>query len=102
MPAKKKFIAAVSILIVLWIVTAFVSVFSGIYDAGIVETVTGGDSLASTIFYKIRVPRCSWRPSPGELSRYAERRSRPFSGTLSLRRLRSAFPEARRSGLLSP
>jgi iron complex transport system permease protein len=57
MPAKKKFIAAVSILIVLWIVTAFVSVFSGIYDAGIVETVTGGDSLASTIFYKIRVPR---------------------------------------------
>ena len=57
MPAKKKFLTAIAALTVLWIAVAFASVFSGIYDAGIMETVTGGDRLASTIFYKIRIPR---------------------------------------------
>ncbi|MGD9652001.1 MAG: iron chelate uptake ABC transporter family permease subunit, partial [Candidatus Dadabacteria bacterium] len=57
MTVKKKFIAAVGVLTILWIAAVLVSVFSGIYDAGIIDTVTGRDELASTIFYKIRIPR---------------------------------------------
>ena len=57
MIAKKKFIISLSVLFLLWAVTAVVSVLSGTYDMSILEALFRGDELAGTIFYKIRIPR---------------------------------------------
>ncbi len=57
MYAKKKFIIAVVLLFVLWLIVALASVFSGSHDMGIAEALFHGDELANTIFYKIRLPR---------------------------------------------
>lgn len=57
MLAKKKFIIAAAVLFVLWLIVAAVSVFSGTHDMGVTEALFGGDELANTIFYKIRLPR---------------------------------------------
>lgn len=57
MDAKKKYIISISLLLLLWLITAAVSVFSGTYDKGLTEALLSGDELAGTIFYKIRIPR---------------------------------------------
>ncbi|MEW6145664.1 MAG: iron ABC transporter permease [Thermodesulfobacteriota bacterium] len=57
MAAKKKFIIALSLLLLLWVVTAAVSVLSGTYEKSIIGALFSGDELAGTIFYKIRIPR---------------------------------------------
>jgi iron complex transport system permease protein len=57
MPAQKKFIIAITLLLFLWTVTAAVSLFSGTYEKSLIEALLSGDELAGTIFYKIRIPR---------------------------------------------
>jgi iron complex transport system permease protein len=57
MIAKKKFIISLSVLFLLWVVTAVISVLSGTYDMSHLDALLRGDELASTIFYKIRIPR---------------------------------------------
>jgi iron complex transport system permease protein len=57
MVAKKKFHIALGLLLLLWVVTAAVSVFSGTYEKNLIDALLSGDELAGTIFYKIRIPR---------------------------------------------
>jgi iron complex transport system permease protein len=57
MVAKKKFHIALGLLLLLWVVTAAVSVFSGTYEKSLIDALLSGDELAGTIFYKIRIPR---------------------------------------------
>lgn len=57
MIAKKKFLIAISLLFLLWVFIASISVLSGTYDANPFEALFKGDELANTIFYKIRIPR---------------------------------------------
>ena len=57
MIAKKKFIISLSVLFLLWVVIAVISVLSGTYDMSHLGALFRGDELANTIFYKIRIPR---------------------------------------------
>lgn len=57
MPAKKKFIIALGLLLLLWAVVAAVSLLSGTYENNLIRALYSGDELAETIFYKIRIPR---------------------------------------------
>jgi iron complex transport system permease protein len=57
MPAKKKFIIALGLLLLLWAVVAAVSLLSGTYENNFIRALYSGDELAETIFYKIRIPR---------------------------------------------
>ncbi len=57
MNSRKKFLIAVSLLLVLWLAVSLVSVFIGTYGWVSPGTIFSGNELASTIFFKIRIPR---------------------------------------------
>jgi iron complex transport system permease protein len=57
MIAKKKFLISISLLILLWLVIASVSVLLGTYETNPIAAILRGDQIANTIFFKIRIPR---------------------------------------------
>jgi len=57
MSSNKKFIFSLTLLFILWIFTALISIFSGTYDIGPLEAISNFDELSKTIFFQIRIPR---------------------------------------------
>ena len=57
MGSKKKFTISIFLLFLLWIVTAFIALFSGSYSISPLEAFSNLNELSETIFFKIRIPR---------------------------------------------
>lgn len=57
MSAKKKFLFSLSLLFMLWVVVAAISVFSGTYGVNPIKAVLSRDEISRTIYFQIRVPR---------------------------------------------
>jgi len=57
MSAKKKLVISFTLLFLLWIVIAGISVFSGTYKADPISAIFSGDELSRTIYFQIRIPR---------------------------------------------
>jgi len=57
MNANKKFLISIGLLSALWLVIAFISIFTGTYDIGPIDAILNPDELSKTIFLSIRIPR---------------------------------------------
>jgi iron complex transport system permease protein len=57
MSTKKKLVISFTLLFLLWIVIAGISVFSGTYKANPISAIFSGDELSRTIYFQIRIPR---------------------------------------------
>jgi iron complex transport system permease protein len=57
MSTNRKFVVSMTLLFILWIITAFISIFSGTYNIGLLEAISNLDELSRTIFFQIRIPR---------------------------------------------
>ncbi len=56
MSAKKKFLISLTLLFLLWLLIAGISIFAGTYDVNPIKALTG-DELSKTVLLKIRIPR---------------------------------------------
>ena len=57
MTTNRKFIISIGLLFILWVIVAFIALFTGTYSIAPVEALTNTDDLSNTIFFKIRIPR---------------------------------------------
>ena len=57
MSSNIKFIVSISGLFILWVITAFIAIFSGSYDISPFDAFSDINELTQTIFFKIRIPR---------------------------------------------
>ncbi len=57
MKAKNKLITSLSILFLLWVLVAVVSIFTGTYEVNPIKAIFSGDELSRTIYFQIRIPR---------------------------------------------
>ncbi|GIW47531.1 MAG: iron ABC transporter [Deltaproteobacteria bacterium] len=57
MNVRRKLIVSLTFLFILWILTVWISLFSGTYEFNPVEVFSGNDEMLKTILLKIRVPR---------------------------------------------
>lgn len=56
MNARKKYVISISLLFVIWLIVAAISVFTGAYDLGSIESILQ-DEFAKTVLFQIRLPR---------------------------------------------
>jgi len=57
MSSNRKFIISISGLFILWLITAFIAIFSGSYNISPLDAFSDINELTQTIFFKIRIPR---------------------------------------------
>ncbi|KRT62954.1 MAG: transport system permease, iron complex transport system permease protein [Candidatus Dadabacteria bacterium CSP1-2] len=57
MNAKNKLITSISVLFLLWILVAIISIFTGSYELNPFKAIFSGDELSRTIYFRIRIPR---------------------------------------------
>ena len=57
MNAKKKLLISLSVLFLLWVLVAGISIFAGTYDVNPIRALLSGDGLSKTVILKIRIPR---------------------------------------------
>ncbi|MBI2487754.1 MAG: iron ABC transporter permease [Deltaproteobacteria bacterium] len=57
MNAKKKLLISLTLLFLLWLLVAGISIFAGIYDVNPIKALISGDELSKTVILKIRIPR---------------------------------------------
>src|SRR3990170_4005657 len=57
MNAKNKLITSISVLFLLWILVAIISIFTGSYELNPFKAIFSGDELSRTRYFRIRIPR---------------------------------------------